>query len=399
MRTEQQLVRIWAQPNKAGTGHTYYLRYVDLEGHRRCESLHHSDSRKAEKERLKKEKELRMKFCPKGSMRLSHFLENSLRRTGDQICPSTAEEYTSAMEDFIDVIGDVDFQTITLKEGEFYRQACLDKGNTNGTVAKKITVVKGFFDLAVERQQIEENPLKYLKLPKRSKKEIHTYSESECEQMVRAAMDLVQNSDENNRLKWDLVIIFGLSTALRRGEILNCVWEDIDFGEQVVKVAPKGNTDTTWEWRIKNTSKRTLPLTDDLTQLLIDHQSRQPEGYPYVFVPPARYDYIQNELRAKGKWKYSDSRLKVIYNFKRDFDLIKKRARIDEGVFHDFRKTAICHWFYNGISEFDVSKLAGHADFSTTHSYYLAVKNDLVDRARIATAKGLCQKLVEMRVG
>ena len=42
------------------------------------------------------------------------------------------------------------------------------------------------------------------------------------------------------------------------------------------------------------TDRRTLPLTDMLTQLLVDHQNRQPEGHPYVFVPPVRYDYIQN---------------------------------------------------------------------------------------------------------
>lgn len=39
-------------------------------------------------------------------------------------------------------------------------------------------------------------------------------------------------------------------------------------------------------------------------------------------------------------------------------------------------------------------KLAGHADFKTTHKYYLAVRDDLVDRARLATARGLCRKLV-----
>jgi len=37
--------------------------------------------------------------------------------------------------------------------------------------------------------------------------------------------------------------------------------------------------------------------------------------------------------------------------------------------------------------------LAGHSSFATTHEFYLAVADDLIDRARVATAKGLCQKL------
>ena len=51
-------------------------------------------------------------------------------------------------------------------------------------------------------------------------------------------------------------------------------------------------------------------------------------------------------------------------------------------------------WFANGMSEHDVMVLAGHSSFATTHEFYLAVADDLVDRARVATTKGLCKKLV-----
>ena len=51
-------------------------------------------------------------------------------------------------------------------------------------------------------------------------------------------------------------------------------------------------------------------------------------------------------------------------------------------------------WLANGMSEHDVMVLAGHASFATTHKFYLAVADDLVDRARVATAQGLRQKLV-----
>ena len=37
--------------------------------------------------------------------------------------------------------------------------------------------------------------------------------------------------------------------------------------------------------------------------------------------------------------------------------------------------------------------LAGHSSFATTHEFYLAVADDLADRARVATAQGLCQKM------
>jgi integrase len=108
-----------------------------------------------------------------------------------------------------------------------------------------------------------------------------------------------------------------------------------------------------------------------------------------------QYDYIQCELRAKDNWTYSDSRSKVITNFTWYFNKILRKARVEEGQFHDLRRTAICNWFREDLKELEVMRLAGHANFATTHKYYLRVRDDLVDRAREATARGLCQNLLQ----
>ena len=391
----KQLVRLWKRPSYDGKRFTYYLLYTDEQGRRRQKSLGHTDARKAERQRAQFERELRMGILEPDSMKLRDFVEDSLMRTGDQIRESTRREYKSAMEDFIKVIGNVDYQRVSLRDAELYRQSCLDKGNSPATVAKKLTEIKAIFQTAVKRKQLEENPLRYIKMPKCPQNEINIYSDSECECILKATQDFTEKSNEQTCLKWDLLIVVALSTALRRGELLNCTWGDIDFEEQTIEVTPKADITETWEWQIKDTDRRTLPLTDELTQLLVDHQSRQPEGHPYVFVPPARYDYIQHELRAKGKWTYSDSRLKIVSNFSRDFRKILLRAGIKEGEFHDLRRTAICNWFKEGLSEFDVMKLAGHADFKTTHKFYLRVRDDLVHRARQVNTRGLCPKLLQ----
>ena len=41
-------------------------------------------------------------------------------------------------------------------------------------------------------------------------------------------------------------------------------------------------------------------------------------------------------------------------------------------------------------------RLAGHSDFRTTHKYYLAVNDNLKERGREVTARGLCKKLVQI---
>ena len=80
---------------------------------------------------------------------------------------------------------------------------------------------------------------------------------------------------------------------MRRSELLNCTWADIDFEDMAIEVSPKKSVDYTWEWLIKDTDRRELPLTKNVLQMLADHQTQQPEGYPYVFVPPVRYDHIR----------------------------------------------------------------------------------------------------------
>ena len=47
-----------------------------------------------------------------------------------------------------------------------------------------------------------------------------------------------------------------------------------------------------------------------------------------------------------------------------------------------------------GLSEYEVMRLAGHSDSGTTHRFYLAIKNDYLDKARQANG-GLGLKLVE----
>ena len=50
-------------------------------------------------------------------------------------------------------------------------------------------------------------------------------------------------------------------SLMRKSEILNTVWSDIDFDNMTIEISPKENTDYTWAWEIKDTDSRTLPLS------------------------------------------------------------------------------------------------------------------------------------------
>lgn len=351
MKDRQHMVKIWTRPSRDGLSYAYYLRYIDLYGKRKCVSLGHSDLSKAKKQQAKKEKELRMGYCPPESMRLKDFVEKSLARTGDTIRESTREEYESVAKDFIKIVGNIDFQAVTLELGEYYRQVCLDIGNRKATVTKKLKHLKHLFQLAVNRKQLDENPFQNIDIPKTPKnKTIRIYSETECKRMLLAAKEYMTQKNMATTPQWDLLILTALETGCRRGELLNLCWSDIDFEEEQIDICGKDEADETWEWCIKDADDRTVPLGKYTIRMLIELQNTRPTGYPYVFVPTARYDFIQKE-RAKGNWSYSDSRLKVVNNFYRQFEEIMTRAHIKKkGTFHDLRRTAISNWFAQGLT-------------------------------------------------
>jgi len=162
----KQLVKFNKRPRCGGQKFTYALRYTGKDGKRKCETLGHSNLRKAERRRDQKEKELRMGYVEPDSIRLMDFMEGSLTRTGDQIRESTQIVTKVAMNDFIGTIGNIDFRSVTLAHSEFYFQTCLDRGNSKATIAKKLRHIKRLFKLSVNRKQLDENPLQYIAMPK-----------------------------------------------------------------------------------------------------------------------------------------------------------------------------------------------------------------------------------------
>jgi len=77
-------------------------------------------------------------------------------------------------------------------------------------------------------------------------------------------------------VKWELLVHTCLCTGMRRGELLNTTWRDIDFANKSVDVAPKKDRKDAWEWHIKDTDRRRLPLTDEVLGLLAEHEASQP---------------------------------------------------------------------------------------------------------------------------
>ena len=377
----KKLVRFWKRPCKNGQAFKYVLIWYDELGKERWQTLGHTDGQKAQKQRVQKERELRMGLIEPETMKLSQFQQDCLVKTNGQVREGTLDEYGATMDQFIEMVGDVDYRSIRHEHGERFIQTCLKRGNSPATANKKIGSLKRIFQMAVQRRQLEDNPFRYVRKLKVTPRKIRVFTDKECQRMIQATQRLYFYMP----LRWDILILTALGTGMRRGELLNTTWQDIDFEKQLIHISPKENTKLTWPWQIKDTDRRSLPLTKEVMKLLREHQDTLPEDYPYVFVPPARHARIQ-KLRQQGRWTARQCTCPV-GNIREQFISIREKARIDHGTFHDLRRTCLTNWLAQGLSEYEVMILAGHASFDTTHKFYLAVRDDIMDRARQASTQ------------
>jgi len=395
-------VRLTTRPSRDGQRFTFVLEFRDAENRRRRVSLGHDDRARAEQQCRQLEQDLLTGAPLDGPLAarrpLGAFWADSRRRTRGQIRESTLTEQDIAMRHFMETCAEMQGRRprrrgqgprelrlgeVQLKHAERFVQDCLRRGNAPATVLKKIKALKRVFALAVQRGQIDANPFAHARCPKGTKPEIRVYQDDECRRLLTAAR--WHRTDAT--VPWELLVSLALATGMRRGELLNLCWADIDVPGQTARVAPKADTPATWLWLIKDAERRTLPLTEDVLGLVVDHQQRQRPDCPYVLVPPDRYDRIQ-ERRTRQRWTHSDGRCPV-NNFTRRFEDILERAQICDRTFHDLRRTCITRWFAQGLSVPDVMRLAGHSDMQTTQDFYAAVSSDLLERARQASTAAM----------
>ena len=143
---------------------------------------------------------------------------------------------------------------------------------------------------------------------------------------------------DNPHLK--AVILLGLDSGMRRGEILKLEWQDIDFTAGTIKIL---GTHT------KTQRTRSVPMTNRTKAEL----SRLPN------------------FATSGKvFPFND--------FKRSWATAVKVANISGLTFHDLRRTFVTRLQTGGVSIGIAAELAGHSRLETTQRHYTSTDNAAV---------------------
>ena len=133
------------------------------------------------------------------------------------------------------------------------------------------------------------------------------------------------------------ILITALHSGMRRGEILNLKWPDVDFKNRIITVQ-----------KSKSGNKRMLPMDDTLYEVLGVLPTRFQQGY--VFPSPVK----------EGQPRFG---------VQRQFGKAVKKASVHNFRFHDLRHTFASHLVMSGVDLMAVKELLGHATLTMTMRY------------------------------
>ena len=294
---------------------------------------------------------------------LSDFMEEHTRVMTGQVAHASLADQKRALRLFEKYIGGrIGLHELKPRHAESFIAHRLSCGIAVGTANKDIRTLKSIFNRAIDlRGYLMEgqNPFGRIKQRKKAPKPLRYVSIDEYQRLMQSA----------SSLWWQGLVSLAYGSGLRKGEILNLTWTDVDFERHYIHIRVKETTENTIAWEPKDHENRIVPMSDETTQLLVNMQVESEEGCPYVFISPQRLARIKKRIKA-NKW---NDKSDMVNNMWVSFQRLRKRAGVLKCTLHDLRRSAITNWAQLLPIQV-VQQLAGHSDITTTRKYYLAVR-------------------------
>lgn len=331
-------------------GSIYWIRYAGLDGRMIYESTKSDKFKDAEALLIKRKQAIREGKQPE------------IKRIGNHNFNELAETYLSwinrrqisarvkcyIINQLCNIFGNLPLRRFNTATVEQLQTDLINRGLKNSSCNKILNVLKHMFTKATEWEMVESEVLKRVrkvKLLQDTGKRLRYLSKEECQ-------SLIDSCDPHLKP----IVITALNTGMRKGEILNLRWDQVDLRHGFILLSVT-----------KNGERREIPINKTLEAVFLDKSLIRRLDVPYVFYDP-----------VTGK-PYRD--------IKRSFNSAVKRSKIQDFHFHDLRHTFASHLVMAGVDLTTVKELLGHKDIKMTLRYaHLAPSHkvkavDILDKA------------------
>ncbi len=312
---------------------TYYVQFIDPKTNlnRRI-----STGTKSKADALKFLRNFNPDFCEeKNVIKLSNFRDEYIKYVTDNRSPKYIKSIKLSFRQLLRYSKDIALEDL---DARLLDQFVSKKFSTSPAAALLyFRTLKAALSKAVVWGYIDENPFKKIK-PPRLKKPLPVF-------ISKSELELILDKTKTVMLKDFFTTAF--YTGMRLGEIVNLVWECVDFKRKVI-IVKNINGFTT-----KNKKERIIPMNSTLEKLMIDRFSKtnNVDNNNYIF-----YRVIGIKLNEDY----------VSKQFKR----VVREAGLTENIhFHTLRHSFASRLIQKGASVFVVKELLGHEDIKTTQIY------------------------------
>ncbi len=278
------------------------------------------------------------------------------------VAPKTAERWTEICEKHLAVnLGTLPLKNLKPLHIQSYYTEALKTGRRDGngglaprTVHHHHRVLFQALKQAVKWRIIPRNPVEDVDPPKVEQKEIR----------VLTTEEVVTLTDATKKTRQHMPVILGLTTGMRRGEVLAVRWKDISLDNATLNVN-QSLEQTKEGLRFKEPKTKRSKRRITLSSLTVESLRR--------------YRIAQMEERiALGLGRNDDGLVFTTLDgrtikpnvFSKEFDRITKRANLVEVSFHVLRHTHITQLLKDGENVKVVSERAGHSSAATTLDIY-----------------------------
>ncbi len=262
----------------------------------------------------------------------------------------TETNYMIDLDNYSDYINKkrISYKNITYKQITEYIKYLKEEKELNSTsINRHLSSLRSFYNYLIRIGNINNNPFKLVRGPKKAIKLPNYMKYSEFEEMVNSC----DETDLGVRNRAILEIL--LSTGARVGEIINVKLSDIDFSNQEIRVLGKGNKERICYFNEHAEEALKKYINNSRLNLLGNKKS------DYLFI-----NHIGGHLTDRG--------IRLI------IDNIIRVSSINTKVTpHTFRHTFATMLLNEGCDLKSVQELLGHVNLSTT-SIYTHVTNDRI---------------------
>lgn len=213
-------------------------------------------------------------------------------------------------------------------------------GISNSSINRKISALKSFYKFLRRKEVVTKNPMVKVQSLKKSKRLPSFVPKHKMDYLQEEILDKDCFSASRN----ELIIILLYMTGIRRSELINLKFSDINPSRLEIKVLGKGNKE-----RLCPISKEVLKKIEAYTELKNNEFGEL--GHSYIIVTD------------KGKPCYP----KLIFNVVSKE--LKKINASEKTSPHVLRHTFATHLSANGAELNAVKELLGHASLAATQVY------------------------------